>query len=91
MLHVLLGPLLWKEDCWLPFPSKGKASLVPNYYVGTYTGPSTEAPETDALQKPAPNQVPASGEELSIEKIDHIASPTDLDEEQVRREEAKKT
>lgn len=36
--HVLLGPLLWKEDCWLPFPRGEDSSLVPDYYHNTYLG-----------------------------------------------------
>jgi sodium-dependent phosphate transporter len=36
--HVLLGPLLWKEDGWLPFPKRDVGPLVPDYYVRTYHG-----------------------------------------------------
>jgi hypothetical protein len=46
--HVLLGPLLWNEDGWLPFPGKVEERVVPDYYMHTYRGEGDPYAEVSA-------------------------------------------
>src|SRR6266536_227142 len=98
--HVLLGPLLWREDGWLPFPRK-EGDLVPNYYKGSYKGQVD--PSEESLRNVVIDTSPASdvgGEkshasgagkpqaEPGTETADGINPERDA-EEPVRRVEAK--
>ncbi|KAI9794381.1 MAG: hypothetical protein M1816_005450 [Peltula sp. TS41687] len=38
IFHVFLGPMLWRDNCPIPFPRKHTEELVPNYYKGAYVG-----------------------------------------------------
>ena len=49
--HILLGPLLWSNDPWLPFPSKSDEVVI-DYYQNSYTeeNPDTIVPaDTNGL------------------------------------------
>ena len=53
--HIPLGPLLWKNDPWLPFPSKSEEVVI-DYYQTAY---AAENPDT---------AVPSDSNELTPEK-----------------------
>src|SRR5205823_14376832 len=57
--HVLLGPLLWREDGWLPFPNKNKGDIVPDYYKRSYKGEVD--PSDELIRNVSIKESPASG------------------------------
>ena len=43
--HIPLGPSLWKDDPWIPFPSKSKTAIT-DYYKSAYHHSSTTSAAT---------------------------------------------
>jgi phosphate/sulfate permease len=73
--HVLLGPLLWKDDCWLPFPKKEAGPLVPNYYQRTYKGaddPYSEVSGSGGAATPEGKAADNGAAEPSSEKTEGV-------------------
>lgn len=74
--HVLLGPLLWKEDRNIPFPRKNTEELVPNYYKGSFIPPTQDPTSAkaraDAERNSSVSGSPVPHAEPIVEKNDGI-------------------
>lgn len=81
-----MGPLLWRENCKIPFPRKHTEELVPNYYQGHYVGPVNPA-DPDLKLVAARSSSSSSPAELpGTEKSHGLATATEA-EAPVRRVE----
>jgi PiT family inorganic phosphate transporter/sodium-dependent phosphate transporter len=76
ILHVFMGPMLWRENCHIPFPRKHTEELVPDYYKGTYAGdvdPSDEQVKVVAARNSSVSGSPVSHAIPVSEKVDGIS------------------
>lgn len=71
LYHVVLGPLLWKDDFSVPFPGKKTSQIVPDYYKRSYEGEvdpndaEVQVVAEDVIQDASPT---SKSEELKNEK-----------------------
>lgn len=91
ILHVFMGPMLWRDNVHIPFPRKHTEELVPDYYQGHYVGdvdPSDEQAKAvaarDALAarnssvsgSPVSHAIPASEKADGISPEREAEAPT---------------
>lgn len=87
ILHVFLGPMLWRDNCPIPFPRKHTEELVPDYYKGSYAGDVDSKAKVGAARNESVGDSPVSHAVPVSEKAEGI-SPEREAEAPVRRAEA---